>query len=177
VDPFLFKEGSTVIKNTDREIDLGGIGKGYAVQGAAKWLKEHGANFGLVDGGGDMTVWSNGEKRWNIGVSDAWDNSRQIGVFTFKNGSIATSNCIYRSWSQGAETKHHLLDGRTGEVLHSDIVQATVLADTCVEAEVAAKMCFLLKNEEREPWFNSQMPNVHYLLVRSDGELVSQKRV
>jgi thiamine biosynthesis lipoprotein len=173
--PFLFKENFTVIKNTERQIDLGGIGKGYAVQGAAKWLKDHGAVYGLVDGGGDMTVWSDGEKEWRISVSDAWDNNRQVGVFTFKNASIATSNRVYRSWSQGAEQKHHLLDGRTGEVLHSDIVQATVIAGTCVEAEVAAKMCFLLKSEERELWFKSFMPNVHFLLVKSDGELVSKK--
>jgi FAD:protein FMN transferase len=175
--PFLFKEGFAVIKKTERQLDLGGIGKGYAVQGAAKWLQEHGAVYGLVDGGGDMTVWSDGEKQWKIGVSDAWGNSRQVGVFTFKNASIATSNRIYRSWSQGTEQKHHLLDGRTGQVLHSDIVQATVVAGNCVEAEVAAKMCFLLKDREREQWFKSQMPNVHYLLVKADGELVSKEKV
>ena len=173
--PFLFKEGHTVIKNTERQIDLGGIGKGYAVQGAAKWLQEHGAAYGLVDGGGDMTVWSDGEKQWTISVADAWDNSKEVGVFKFKNASIATSNRVYRSWSKGEEHKHHLLDGRTGEVLQSDIVQATVIAESCVEAEVAAKMCFLLNGEEREQWFREQMPHVHFLLIKEDGELVSKK--
>jgi FAD:protein FMN transferase len=174
--PFLFKEGFTVIKNTDRQIDLGGIGKGYAVHGAAKWLQEHGADYGLVDGGGDMTVWSNRNKQWKIGVTDAWDSSKEIGVFTLEHASMATSNRVYRSWSAGNKQKHHLLDGRTGEVVQSDIVQATVIAETCVEAEVAAKMCFLLKSEEREHWFKTQMPNVHYLLVKTDGEIISRER-
>lgn len=175
--PFLFKDQFTIVKNTERQIDLGGIGKGYAVQGAAKWLKEHGASYGLVDGGGDMTVWSDGEKLWKISVADAWDPSKTIGVFTFKNASIATSNRVYRSWSQGKVQKHHLLDGRTGKVLEADIVQATVLAETCVEAEVAAKMCFLLQENEREDWFHSQMPHVHYLLVKTDGAVVSKDHV
>ncbi len=173
--PFLFKEGFTVVKQTDRQIDLGGIGKGYAVHGAAKWLQEHGADYGLVDGGGDMTVWSNGAKQWRIGVTDAWDDRKEIGVFTFENASIATSNRVYRSWTDGKEQKHHLLDGRTGQVLQADIVQATVVAATCVEAEVAAKMCFLLKGQEREAWFMTQMPDVHYLLVKTDGEIISSE--
>lgn len=173
--PFLFKGDFTVIKNTERHIDLGGMGKGYAVQGAAKWLKEHGAVYGLVDGGGDMTVWSDGEKEWNISVADAWDNSKDIGVFTLKNASIATSNRVYRSWSNGEKHKHHLLEGRTGEVLQSEVVQATVIGQTCVEAEVAAKMCFLLKEEDRERWFRSEMPHSHYLLVKEDGEVESKK--
>ncbi|WEG12093.1 FAD:protein FMN transferase [Pullulanibacillus sp. KACC 23026] len=175
--PFIFKEELTVVKNTDLQIDLGGIGKGYAVQGAAMWLKEHGADYGIVDGGGDMTVWSSGEKQWKIGVTDAWDKRKELGIFTFKNASIATSNRVYRSWKQGSETKHHLLDGRTGKVLESEIVQATAIAETCVEAEVAAKMCFLLNGQEREEWFSTKMPNVHYLLVKADGELVQKQRI
>ncbi|MED1204579.1 FAD:protein FMN transferase [Heyndrickxia acidicola] len=177
-NPYVFKEDFTVVKKTERQIDLGGIGKGYAVQGAAKWLQEHGAVYGLVDGGGDMAVWSDGEKQWKIGVSDAWDSSRQAGVFTFKNASIATSNRVYRSWTQGTEQeqKHHLLDGRTGKVLDSDIVQATAVASNCAEAEVAAKMCFLLKEEEREQWFKNEMPDVHYLLLKANGELVPRNK-
>jgi len=53
-DPFT----NTVTRMEDGLIDLGGIGKGYAVQAAARWLKHIGeASAGMVDGGGDISLW------------------------------------------------------------------------------------------------------------------------
>ena len=67
--PFLFDPKQiTVIRTSEGKVDLGGIGKGYTVQAAARWLKNiGGASAGMVDGGGDMTVWSDGLKEWKIG--------------------------------------------------------------------------------------------------------------
>ncbi|WP_342431510.1 hypothetical protein [Neobacillus sp. FSL H8-0543] len=58
------------------------------------------SKYGIVDGGGDMAMWSNGDKTWKIGVMDPFDEEKHIGFF-IKNGGIATSNIIYRSWMQG----------------------------------------------------------------------------
>lgn len=143
--PFTFNQSElTVTRIAGGKVDLGGIGKGYAVESAATWLKQFaGATNGIVDGGGDISVWSNGEKEWKIGIADPFDQEKELKQISLKNGSIATSNIVYRSWWQGNQKKHHILNGRTGLPVETELLQATVVTTNCLDAEVSAKLCFM----------------------------------
>jgi thiamine biosynthesis lipoprotein len=164
---------SSVIRKLDGQVDLGGIGKGYTVQAAARWLQQEGhCPSGIADGGGDMTVWSTDEKRWNIGIADPFDHQKEIARFNLKNGSIATSNLIFRSWKQGGVIKHHLLNGQTGMPVESNIVQATVISSSCLEAEVAAKLMFMEKGTNINKLLCNTSPHIRYLLVTKEGKLI-----
>lgn len=173
-NPFLFDIGTgTVTRIADGKIDLGGIGKGYAVQAAAHWLKKIGkAEAGIVDGGGDMTVWSNGQKEWKIGIAHPYQPDVEIAQFPITNGSIATSNIVYRSWNCGNQQKHHLLNGKTGFPVESNIVQATVITETCLDAEVMAKLCFMAEEERVTDLLNSIKPNSSFFLVTEKGTII-----
>lgn len=176
-EPLQFKANHTISKNTTEEIDLGGIAKGYVVESISRWLQLVGkSSYGLVDGGGDMTVWSDGQKTWNVSIANPGNVDHQIGSMNIQNGAIATSNSLYRSWMQGTTKKHHLLNGKTGESIETDVIQATVLATTNVQAEVAAKMCFLLTSTERKQWFKTNLPNVERILVYKDGSIRYEKK-
>lgn len=165
--PYLFLGDQLVKKNTDSEIDLGGFAKGYAVESAARWLKDTcGAVYGIVNGGGDLKVWSDGEKEWKIGISHPLQENKGMGIIRLKNGAVATSNRIYRSWKQKNERKHHLLNGKTGLPAVTDVVQATVVASSLLAGEVAAKMCFLLEDKEREDWLKRHFPDCSFYLVK-----------
>ena len=170
--PLIFQEGYQIIKKTDQKVDLGGIAKGYAVEAAAKWLQQQtNSKYGIVDGGGDMAVWSNGEKNWRIGVMDPFDEAREIGSFSIQNGGIATSNILYRSWIQGETKKHHILDGRTGMPAASEIVQATVVTDHCLDAEVSAKICFMDDVKSVTSTLAKINDKFSYIFVKSNGEI------
>ena len=152
--PFQFLGNQQVMKVAEQEIDLGGFAKGYAIEKLANWLKEEiSADFGLIDGGGDMQMWSAGEKTWTIGVADALDIDKEISSIKMKTGAIATSNRVYRSWMQGTTKKHHLLNGQTGEVVETNVLQASVVTTSLCDAEVGAKLCFLLEEAELQQWF------------------------
>lgn len=170
--PLIFMENHQIIKNTYQKIDLGGIAKGYTVEAVAKWLKQNTiSRYGIVDGGGDIAVWSSGEKTWKIGIMDPFDESKEIGFFNIRNGGIATSNIVYRSWMQGNEKKHHLLDGRTGMPVKTDIVQATFVTDHCLDAEVAAKVCFMANDESVDSVLSNICSKYSYALVKSNGQI------
>ncbi|WP_232696019.1 FAD:protein FMN transferase [Brevibacillus daliensis] len=170
--PLLFHEGSQITKKTSQRIDLGGIAKGYAVEAVSKWLKKHAhSRYGIVDGGGDIAVWSNGEKTWNIGVMHPYHEDQEVGHFCIQNGGIATSNIIYRSWRMGDTKKHHILDGRTGMPVYSPIVQASVVTEHCLDAEIGAKICLM----DDPTCTKSVLKKVHeqfsYVLVTFNGDL------
>jgi FAD:protein FMN transferase len=84
------------------EMDLGGIGKGYAAEAAGKILEQNGISHYLVDAGGDLYAGNFPEdpKGWKI-------MTEQQEVLFIKNQAIATSGNMYRST--------HILDPRTGK--------------------------------------------------------------
>lgn len=169
--PLIFHKNYQITKKTNQKIDLGGIAKGYAVEAVAKWLQQHTeSNYGIVDGGGDMAVWSRSEKTWKIGVMNPFDEKKEIGSFSIKNGGIATSNIMYRSWIQEEKKKHHLLDGRNGLPVETDIVQATVITEHSIDAEVGAKVCFMA-NGTIDSVLSNICQKYSFVLVKAGGKI------
>lgn len=173
--PFLINSGKQkVLRVAEGQIDLGGIGKGYTVQAASQWLKNiGGSKAGIVDGGGDMTVWSDGSKDWRIGVSHPYHTEGEIAHFHIKNGSVATSNVIYRSWTQGPIRKHHILNGRTGIPADNGIIQATVISSNLLEAEVGAKVSLMVDQTLIKSHLQQFIPTYSYLLVSNHGKILT----
>jgi thiamine biosynthesis lipoprotein len=124
-------DGSTILLESGTRLDLGGIGKGYAVDRVAARLAAVGNC--LVNAGGDLAV-SGGA--WPIGVT---------GDLTVEltRGGIATSGRDRRSWRRGGTLLHHLIDPRTRRPAETDFVRVTVVGESAVEAEVLAKVAFL----------------------------------
>ncbi|WML60270.1 FAD:protein FMN transferase [Neobacillus sp. PS2-9] len=173
--PFLINsKNQTVLRVAEGQIDLGGIGKGYTVQAAAQWLKNIGRSVaGIVDGGGDITVWSDGSRVWRIGVSDPYHNEEEFAHFNIKNGGIATSNVIFRGWMQGSIRKHHILNGQTGIPADNGIIQATVISNNLLEAEVGAKVSLMVDQALIKNHLQKLNLSCSYLLVSNQGRILT----
>ena len=133
-------------------IDLGGIGKGYAVDRAIEILAVVGPC--LVNAGGDLAV--RGDRPWPIGVEDG-------PTLELTSGAIATSGRDRRHWRRGDEERHHLIDPATGRPAQTDLLRVTVVASTATEADVLAKTLFLGGEQE------AAAAGVPALLVCADG--------
>ncbi|MGH3023442.1 MAG: FAD:protein FMN transferase [Gaiellaceae bacterium] len=119
-------------------LDLGGIGKGYAVDRALELLAPLGPC--LVNAGGDLAVAGVLEGGvWPVGVETP-SGTLTLGL---ARGALATSGSDRRRWRAGDEDQHHLIDPATGRPSESDLLRVTVTAETAVEAEVLAKALFL----------------------------------
>lgn len=112
-------------------LDLGGIGKGYAVDEVAESLAITGPC--LVNAGGDLAVRGGS---WPVGVADGL-------TLELSRGGIATSGRDRRRWVRGGAEQHHLIDPSTGRPAESELVRVTVVAESAAEAEVLATAAFL----------------------------------
>jgi FAD:protein FMN transferase len=150
-------------------IDLGGIGKGFAVDRVAAML----GTPSLVNCGGDVFAAGRppDEDGWRVGVSDPSAPERDLMVLTVEDRGVATSSTMNRRWSVGGRQRHHLIDPRTGEPSKSDAVQVTVAAPTAVEADYHAKVALLHGAEAGMQYVNAQ-PNIEGLAVRRDGAML-----
>lgn len=90
-------------------IDLGGIGKGYAVDLMAELLEEWGLSASLVHGGFSSMVALEpppGRDGWPLTLSDPADPARVLERLTVRQAALGAS---------GIRKRDHIVDPRTGE--------------------------------------------------------------
>lgn len=145
-------------------LDLGGIGKGYAVDRAIALLAPLGPC--LVNAGGDLAVAGVPEEgAWPVAVETP-SGPLTLGL---ERGALATSGSDRRRWRAGDAVHHHLIDPGTGRPSDSDLLRVTVTAATAVEAEVLAKALFLAGEDAAVA--EADGAGVPALLVTTDGRV------
>ncbi|HET8913519.1 MAG TPA: FAD:protein FMN transferase [Ktedonobacteraceae bacterium] len=146
-------------------LDFGGIAKGMAVDASLNLLRRQGITTALVNAGGDLAVLGKlpEMESWPVAVPG------REGTWTIplNHGAMATSGIARRNWIQGQTFRHHLLDPRTGEPVENDLWSVTVAADRCEQAEVAAKVAFILGSEKGADFLWQH--RLAGLLVRENG--------
>lgn len=145
----VYVDGLTIELAPGTRLDLGGIGKGYAVDRAAELLAVAGPC--LVNAGGDLAVRGGA---WPVGVCEGL-------TLELTRGAIATSGRDRRRWRRSGVDMHHLIDPFTGRPAESGLLRVTVVAGSAAEAEVLAKAAFL-----------GAEPDVPRVLVGADGRTV-----
>jgi thiamine biosynthesis lipoprotein len=121
-------------------IDFGGVAKGWTVDLAAHAAVGQGLPWAIVNAGGDLRLAGHPESGIHVAVEDPDDRQREVLRVMLVAGALATSSITIRSWGPGL---HHLIDPRTGHPASTGILQATVWAETCAEAEVRSKWALL----------------------------------
>jgi FAD:protein FMN transferase len=131
---------------TAHRLDFSGIAKGYITDQAAGFLKTRGQNNFLIDSGGDIFAAGQDEnsQEWNIMIEGASDEVA-LGV---SDKGIATSGITRRKWEADGKKFHHLINPQNPSHFSFDLQSATVIAESCEEADVWAKVLFLLGKEE-----------------------------
>jgi len=147
------------------KLDFGGIAKGMAVDAALEKLYQSGIRSALVNAGGDLSVLGLplSDEQWPIAIP----GQKQYWTIPLHHGALATSGIAHRNWRQGNIVRHHILDPRTGLPSESDLWSVTVVADRCEQAEVAAKVAFILDSKSGAEFLHKH--RIAGLLVHKDG--------
>lgn len=147
-------------------LDLGGIGKGLAVEGAMHLLRR--APRALVNAGGDLALQTApGDRPVPVEIENPFNPEQTLATAYLYSGAAATSSIMGRRWGQGL---HHIIDPRTGRPAATDLVAATVFADTAVRADVLAKSCIILGARRSFSLLASQ--GCEGLLVTNGGKVI-----
>lgn len=148
------------------QVDFGGIAKGMAVDAALERLQEMGIHNALVNAGGDLAVCGlpQDADHWSIAVP----GKDLYWALPLRQGAMATSGVGKRRWLQGKEQRHHLLDPHTGLPARSGLWSVTVVAGRCVQAEISAKVAFILGCEEGKKFLERHQ--LAGLFVAANGE-------
>lgn len=153
-------------------LDLGGIGKGWAAERIADDLSRYGAC--VVNLGGDIAARGapHGYLGWPVDVTEA-DEQKVIVSLSLSGGNIATSGTDYRRWlAADGSAQHHLIDPRTGQPAHTDVLSATVIHPKGALSEAFAKAVLLQGAQAGLAWLSHQW-NTAGMVVKTNGEVIA----
>jgi thiamine biosynthesis lipoprotein len=126
------------------EIDLGGIGKEYAVDRCLAIVRTSTDTPALVNFGGDLAVTGPPSSRpaWRVGIegSDADSPDRLVDL---RQGALATSGDARRFLLRDGVRYSHILDPATGWPIADAPKSITVAADTCTQAGMLSTLAML----------------------------------
>jgi len=128
------------------EIDLGAIGKEYAVDRAAALLAEAILDPFLVNFGGDLAA--RGSRRrnrpWGVGIDDPRrPGEAALYRIELHRGGLATSGDARRFVLHRGKRLGHILDPRTGWPVEDPPRSVTVLTTTCLESGTLSTLAYL----------------------------------
>lgn len=147
--------------------DFGGIAKGSIIDRMVEMLKNHGAENGLVNAGGDIRVF--GEKEWQIGIQHPRKERDVLLTLKLKNQSIATSGDYQRFYMVGEKRYHHILDPRTGYPADKSM-SATVITPKATDADALATIAFILGPEKGIEMLE-QLEDTEGIIVDASGKI------
>jgi thiamine biosynthesis lipoprotein len=145
-------------------IDLGGIGKGFAVDRAVDALKENGVESGIVNAGGDLRVF--GPPPQIIHLRHPYEPGRMTGAVRLRDRAIATSGIYFSKRDLGRHRVSPIVDGRTGRPSRRPVSVSVAAAD-CMTADALTKVVFASR-EKAAPLLARHQADA--LLLECDGE-------
>ena len=160
------------LRRKGMRVNLGGIGKGYAVDRAADILRRSGVRDFMIQAGGDMYVGgTHGDRPWRVGIRDPRGAAdRSFAMLDLTDRTFSTSGDYERFFFKDGRRYHHLLDLSLGEPARL-CRSVTLVTDRAVIADALAKGVFILGPDAGMALIE-RTPGVQGVIVSAKNEVV-----
>jgi len=144
--------GTVRFRRRGLELNLGAIGKGYALDRAGQLLQEEGLGCALLHAGySSILALGEGSGResapgWKISIRDPLGRNGPLATVRLRNRALSTSGVGEQFFQAGDRRYGHVLDPRTGHPVEKNLA-ATALAPSAAEAD-ALSTAFLVMDLE-----------------------------
>lgn len=148
------------------EINLGSIGKGYALDRVLEGLKEGGFTDFLVHAGHSSVLACGdtpGGCGWKVSIRHPLDKSRDFAALQLYDQAMSTSGIGEQFFLSDGKRYGHILDPRNGWP-PGHHVSATAVAPTAAEADALSTAFFIMSTEEVEAFCRTH-PGVGAVLI------------
>jgi len=133
------------------EINLGSIGKGYALDRAAEQLRANGIRDFLVHAGGSSVYAAGNQpgcnRGWPVRLRHPWKDDVGIGTVYLRDRALGTSAATFQYFEYNKRRLGHVIDPRTGRPAEG-IASASATAATAAAADAYATALYVLGLEK-----------------------------
>jgi len=143
--------------------DLGGIGKGYCIDGVASLLRSAGYKYFLVEGGGDMVATTKADGNFfRVAVEYPGKPDTASSIVHLVNQGIAVSDIFRRRFGKW----HHLIDPHE-KVVVKNIIGCTAVTPNAFFADCMTSGLFFAPTEQYEAL--AEAFEASYIVFYEDG--------
>ena len=135
----------------------------------------------MVDADGDVALRVADGSSWQVAIADPRADGADLtvlripGRWGLRRSGISTSGTSVHRWEHVDGVRHHLIDPRTSRPAPTDVVQATVVAESALVAEALAKSAVILGSADGLDLLERAGAWAEVLLLES-GEVISTMR-
>jgi len=140
------RPGAIFLPQTGMMIDLGGIGKEYAVDRVITLGLERGIKNILVDFGQDVRVHGESPQKcpWCIGLEDPRAIGKCWTSLLVNKHAVATSGDYLRNFVYQGRRYGHIIDPRDGYPANTGVLSASVVSPHCTFAGIVSTAAVIL---------------------------------
>ena len=144
------RQGAIFLPREGMCLDLGGIGKEYAVDRVLTFGLQRGITNILVDFGHDVRVHGQPPERgaWHVGLQDPKNLNRCWTGVAVSNHAVATSGDGVRHFVHEGRRYGHILDPRNGHPVNNGALSVSVIAPHCTFAGILSTAAYILGAKE-----------------------------
>lgn len=150
-----------------KQIDLGGIAKGYIADMLLEYFKDNNVSEGIIDLGGNIVVW--GERDYTVGIKKPFSDDLAAKI-KINNKTAVTSGVYERYIEKDDKIYHHILDPKTGYACESDLYSATIIGNSSFDADALSTLCVLVGLEKAKEIIEN-IPDTEAVFIDTDGKL------
>jgi thiamine biosynthesis lipoprotein len=166
------RAGTVFLARRGMRVHLGGIGKGYAVERAARILRQAGLRDFMIQAGGDLYVGGLKDgKPWRLGINDPRGQpGRTFATVDLSDGTFSTSGDYARFFFKDGVRYHHLLDPATGQPAR-ECRSVTIVADSPTQADGLSTGVFIMGPTAGMALIE-RLPHVEGVIVTATNEVI-----
>ncbi len=164
------KAGTVYLGRSGMRVDIGGIGKGYAADLAARVMREAGASAGVVAISGDIKTFGRlpDGQRFLFGIQHPRkEKGVTIGRFELEDEAVSTAGDYERYFEKDGTRYHHILDPQTLQPARLS-QSVTIVAKTGVMADGLDTGIFVM-GPAKGMALIERLPGVEGVIVAADG--------
>jgi len=155
-------------------MDLGGIGKGHAVDRGIAILQARGIDHALVTAGGDSRIIGDRFGHpWVVGIRHPDRKDQVIARIPLEDAALSTSGDYERYFDEKGVRYHHIIDPKTGHSA-SKVRSATIIGPTATRTDGLSKTAFVLGPEKAIEIYN-RLDDIDAVLVTPEGKVLYTK--
>jgi thiamine biosynthesis lipoprotein len=135
--------GTVRFKRPGVELNLGSIGKGYALDAMARKLRRLGVRDALISAGGSSIVAIGADRGgWPVDLTSNLCAGRRLARLRLHDGAMATSGAGEQFVVVGGRRYGHVIDPRTGWPA-AGVLSATIITREASVADALATACLI----------------------------------
>lgn len=152
IDQFEFDHSAHTIRyrSPENELNLGGIGKGFALDVAGQFLTEQELENWLFYGGFSSILAKGTHNQlpgWPVGIKNPLFTNQRLGTILLQNTSMSTSGSSVQHFRHDGKRYGHILDPRTGWPV-AELLSVTVIAPNAALADALSTAFYVIGIEK-----------------------------